>query len=196
MIPYIGDISKADAAALARLAGQATRILEFGVGASTQVIAAFARPEASFITLDTSTEWIDKTRRNLRLLGITRPVDFRAYESFDFSSGEYDLIFDDGADEFRKDFALRIWPRLATGGVLAFHDTRRWQDARNVCHVLEQIHNEVLTVEFNAAHSNITLVTKRDLEPYENWQETEGRLAWQLGWGEPDAVYIQAHLRD
>ena len=38
-IRYIGDISREDAELLARTAAGARRILEFGAGASTQVLA-------------------------------------------------------------------------------------------------------------------------------------------------------------
>ena len=58
MIEYIGDISKADALVLKELAENATAILEFGCGASTQVMSVYTKNR--IISIDTSQEWIDK----------------------------------------------------------------------------------------------------------------------------------------
>jgi tRNA A58 N-methylase Trm61 len=72
MINYIGDISKADANILADLAEQSENILEFGVGASTQVLAAYGKGKVT--TTETSMEWVEKTKQNLKLLGIEKEV--------------------------------------------------------------------------------------------------------------------------
>jgi predicted O-methyltransferase YrrM len=195
MIPYIGDISKNDAELLKNLAEQAESILEFGCGASTQVLSEYSK--LPIISIDTSQEWIDKTKKNIDLLEIKNKPSFYLYNEYMNQSlvPQFDLIFDDGVDDFRKDFALKIWPCLRVDGILAFHDTRRWQDARNVCHVLEQVYNEVYDVKFNYNHSNITLITKKIKEDWVNWQEVENRLPWQLGWGEPDIDLVKRHLQ-
>ena len=101
MIPYIGDISKNDSIVLSELAAQSKNILEFGVGASTQVIAAFAK--GKFTSIDTSIEWIDKTKKNLHLLEINLPINFCLYKDFLPSHDKYDFIFNDGLDSLRRE---------------------------------------------------------------------------------------------
>lgn len=192
MIPYIGDISKNDAEVLKEMAETHDNILEFGVGASTQVLSAYSKN--SIIAVDTSVEWLEKTKRNIELLEIKNVPSFVFWEQGIMFTKFFDFVFDDCADEYRKDFALKIWPQVNIGGILAFHDTRRWQDARNVCHVLEQIYESVDRVIWNYNHSNITLVYKKEHEPYENWQETENRMPWQIGWGDPDVEYVKKQL--
>src|SRR6267378_847360 len=59
---YIGDISREDAALLARTAAGARRILEFGAGASTQVLAISAPQGAEIVTVETKPEWVASTR--------------------------------------------------------------------------------------------------------------------------------------
>lgn len=59
---YVGDISEADAAVLAELAAESHRILEYGVGASTQVYAQAAAPGTAIVSLNRDTHWIDRTR--------------------------------------------------------------------------------------------------------------------------------------
>ena len=185
MIPYIGDISKNDAELLAGLAASATNILEFGVGASTQVMAQYKM--GTMISLETDPAWIDKTRKNLIRLGIPNDaVDFRPYEGFPVDPSErFDLIFDDGVDRYRREFALKAWPLLSVGGTFCFHDTRRTGDVLNVCALLGAISAEVLLVKFNENHSNITTIVKKQAEHFEDWNVIEKRAAWQTGWGEP-----------
>jgi predicted O-methyltransferase YrrM len=187
MIPYIGDISKADAEVLNQCARKYANILEFGCGASTQVIAASAG--ISLVTsIDTDQGWIEKTIGNLALLEIKKEVTFLTYDTFmsmvKDGKRDFDFIFVDGVDSLRRTFAIDIWPYLVAGGIMAFHDTRRAHDFRNVLEVLAQFQNEVGTVEFNCQHSNITIVQKNAPEPYDNWQITENKQPWQLGYGD------------
>lgn len=186
MIPYIGDISKADAEVLRELAEEATNILEFGCGASTQVIREYAFRSTALVSIDTEETWIEKTKKNLDMLNIRKLVTFQSYQAFmkDPWGGPYDMIFDDGVDHLRKEFALAIWPHLKVGGVLAFHDTRRGQDIRNFVEVLATHFNEVGGVMTNIEGSNISCMYKKEHEPYDNWQITEKREPWQLGYGD------------
>ena len=196
MIPYIGDISKADAEVLKAFAIKSERILEFGCGASTQVLSKYST--SPIVSLDTSIEWVNKTIKNLKLLEIENIPLFPAWlGNFYFdTSAKYDFIFNDGIDSLRKDFALKAWPILDVGGVMAFHDTRRWQDVKIVCNVLEQIYESVDNVIFNFRHSNITLVYKKEHEPYENWQIAENKEQWELGYGEPDIEIIKKRINE
>jgi predicted O-methyltransferase YrrM len=183
---YIGDISREDARLLARFAAGARRILEFGAGASTHVLAQSAPPGAELVTVETKQEWIERTRRNLVRLGISSKVQFVPYGEFRSAvQGQFDLIFDDGADKLRGEFAERAWPLLAVGGSLLFHDTRRPRDARNALRHVERVFLEVASVHLNQDGSNITVVRKAAPLRYEDWNVVEGRERWEYGHDEP-----------
>lgn len=186
MLRYIGDISAADAEVLADLAEDSTSILEFGCGASTQVMAHY-KGIGLMVSVDTDQGWIEKTKGNLKILGIQDEVGFSDYYKFmdeRTPKGPFDFIFVDGVDALRREFAIKIWPYLQVDGTMAFHDTRRAHDFRNVLEVLANFQNEVGMVSFNYDGSNITLIQKKELEPYDNWQITENKQPWQLGYGE------------
>jgi predicted O-methyltransferase YrrM len=185
VIDYIGDISFADAELLAKLASESSRILEFGVGASTQVLAYYKT--GMMISLETDQDWIEKTRRNLTRLGIAQDsVDFRQYDGFPLQpTDRFDLIFNDGVDGYRREFAMKAWPLLLVGGMFCFHDTRRTGDVLNVCALLGAFSAEVEAVKFNLGHSNITTILKKSAEHYEDWNVIEKREPWQAGWGDP-----------
>jgi len=186
MIPYIGDLSRADATLLAHLARDAGNILEFGVGASTQLFAAYGAQRVT--SVDTSAEWIAKTKRNLAMLGIERPVRFVLYDEFE-PVERFDLVFVDGLNELRLPFAFRTWSALAPGGRMAFHDTRRSEahgaaetsDVSNVCSVAQLHWLEIRRIDVNRWRSNTTVITKRVPLVLENWNRTEGRTPEQIG---------------
>lgn len=179
MIQYIGDISKEDANILADLAEQSDNILEFGVGASTQVLAAYGKGKVT--SVETSPEWIERTKINLRLLEITKEVDFQDYYTFQPFT-EYDLIFDDGATEFRLPFALLTWKFLKIGGYLLIHDTRTSREVQVVHDFMQACSPEIESIFINKDHSNITVIKKKEQEHYINWNEAEGRKHWQSGY--------------
>lgn len=179
MIQYIGDISKADAIILKELAEQSESILEFGVGASTQVLAAYGKGKVT--SVETSPEWIERTKMNLRFLEITKEVDFQDYYTFQPFT-EYDLIFDDGATEFRLPFALLTWKFLKIGGYLLIHDTRTSREVQVVHDFMQACSPEIESIFINKDHSNITVIKKKSAEFYENWNEVEGRKPWQSGY--------------
>lgn len=200
MIPYIGDVSKADAEVLAYYAAKSKNILEFGCGASTQIMSF--NTGSNILSVDTEFLWIDKTRGNLDLLGIGENVRFEDYGVFmrDLNntaiSREYDFVFDDGADHLRVDFARIIWPHIKIGGRLAFHDTRRFHDFANALGLLAYYQNEIDKVYFNTAKSNITIIQKKIAEPYDNWQISENKEPWQLGYGEvPEEIKEKVYGR-
>jgi len=184
---YVGDLSRQDAALLARYARGARAVLEFGVGGSTQIFAQTLSEQASFLSLDTDPKWIAKTRENLRRLGVGDRCQLRRYEDWAPDTVQFDLIFNDGAGRLRRDFAFRSFPLLAIGGALLFHDTRRRQDIRNVLSLIEIFFEEIEHVHLNehvdGASSNITVVRKKKREPYVNWNVVEGRPAWAYGHG-------------
>jgi predicted O-methyltransferase YrrM len=179
MIPYVGDISKADAKILKDIASVSSRILEFGVGGSTQILAAYGL--GTVTTVETELSWTTRTQENLKLLGIEKEVDFKVYRDF-VPEGEYDFIFDDGADEFRLPFAFNTWNNLAIGGFLLFHDTRRGRDVQNIADFIVKHSPEIESVFINKDHSNITVINKKKAEFYENWNEVENREPWESGY--------------
>lgn len=187
MIPYIGDISKADALVLSMVKSLSGNILEFGCGASTQVMAAYADKDTEIVSIDTDAGWIEKTKENLSLLGIEKKVEFQDYREYMGtllkSSPTFDFVFDDGVDHLRREFAIRIWPYISIEGALAMHDTRRAPDFRNVLEILATFQDQIDTVYFNYLGSNITIIKKKEAQPYDNWQITEKKEPWQLGYG-------------
>jgi predicted O-methyltransferase YrrM len=197
MIPYIGDISRADALVLKQYAERNKNILEFGCGASTQVIAKYTK--GKIVSIDTSNEWIERTKKNLELLNIEKHVIFSEYSSFMRLMTPlqlwctFDFIFVDGVDSMRREFALRIWNNLSVGGKMAFHDTRRAPDFRNFIEVVAAHFTEISHITLNIGGSNISVLEKKENEPYDNWQITEDKKPWMLGYGEPDLDYLEKH---
>lgn len=185
---YIGDISKQDAKLLADHAFYADRILEFGVGASTQVLRANSRGE--MISVETSPEWIEKTKENFKLLGINKTVDFRDYYTFK-PDGVYDLIFDDGATEFRLPFAQLVWENLAIGGYFLLHDTRTDREVKVVSELVKLYSPEIEIIFMNKDHSNITVIKKKDSEFYSNWNLDENKPPYMSGYENPTAEEIE-----
>jgi len=87
---YIGDISTNDFLILKELAIKSTNILEFGVGASTQIILNYTHGIVT--SIDTSDEWIELTKKNLQYLNINKSIDFQRYENFQPSTDiKYDI---------------------------------------------------------------------------------------------------------
>lgn len=179
-IKFIGDLSLEDADLLAGYAQTANSILEFGSGGSTQIFAQF---EAStVISVETDINWIQLTQT--RLKQINKEVKFVSYTThFDQL---FDLIFVDGVDYLRRDFAIETWKYLKDSGVMIFHDTRRFQDFQNAAWVAQLYFNEIKRIDVNAAasngcSSNITVLHKKAHEPYVNWNLTESKPQWAYG---------------
>lgn len=182
---YIGDLSRADASLLEHYASEAKRVLEFGVGGSTQIIAQSMRDGAEFFSLDTDPAWIALTQRTLKRLGVEQRVQMTAYDEWDPARlDNLDLIFDDGADLLRKDFAFRSFPALKVGGVMLWHDTRRSQDIQNVLDFIAHHFNQISSISLNESGSNITVVRKKTAEPYVDWNLVEQRPSWAIGYGQ------------
>ena len=183
---YIGDISREDAQLLSRYAAGARRMLEFGAGASTHVLAQSAPEGAEIVTVETDSRWIGRTRRNLQLLGVTREVKFVPYRGFWRAlRGPFDFIFDDGIDRRRGEFSEHAWPLLAVGGALLLHAARRAADARVALRQVERVFLEVASVHLNAEGSNITVVRKQAPLTYVDWNVVERRARWEYGHEEP-----------
>jgi len=177
---FIGDLSLEDAHILEWYGSRATRILEFGAGGSTQIFAQ-CNPEV-LISVETSQEWINKTKKNIERVRPCADPIFVAFGSH--PRQEYDLIFVDGMWDLRKDFAQSTWPLLSKNGCMIFHDTRRWFDAENVMMTAKMFFDEVHSIQMNEENSNCAVIQKRPKLEYVNWNYSEGKPLWAYGIGE------------
>lgn len=179
-IKFIGDLSLQDADTLALYGKKASTILEFGVGGSTHIFCQCNAQKV--ISLETDINWINITLQRLNEINI----DPSLYKILEYSelpniTDRFDLIFVDGVDGLRLDFATRAWPLLNVGGHMIFHDTRRFKDFSNVAALLKQVFLEVSNVQINVSNSNLTIIHKQDLQEYVNWNKTENKKAYMYG---------------
>lgn len=180
MIEYVGDLSRQDAEVLAELAGKSSSIIEFGVGASTQILTHYSPPDSPFLSIDTDQEWVDRTIIHLRRLGLEHRVRFELLSDF-WQAWWADLAFIDGVHHLRNAFSRAVWDDLKVGGVLAVHDTRREEDRDWLVPFIADKWTEIERIEVNYKQSNITLIFKRLPLLYENWNSVEGRSYVQRG---------------
>lgn len=190
---YVGDLSVQDANLLCARCRSANSILEFGVGASTQIFAQVAPVFAEIVSVETNSSWVVRTKAILDLMNLGRRIKFLTYDEWQYAItsptgagpalAHYDMIFDDGVDNLRADFAARSWPFLKVGGCLILHDTRRRQDFLNVTNFSQQHYLEISTIEVNAGSSNLTVMTKKLPEPYVDWNVVENRSPVMYGSG-------------
>ena len=179
-IKFIGDLSLQDADTLALYGKKASTILEFGVGGSTHIFCQCNAQKV--ISLETDINWINITLQRLNEINI----DPSLYKILEYSelpniTDRFDLIFVDGVDGLRLDFATRAWPLLNVGGHMISHDTRRFKDFSNVAALLKQVFLEVSNVQINVSNSNLTIIHKQDLQEYVNWNKTENKKAYMYG---------------
>lgn len=176
-IKFLGDLSIQDAKILVEYGSKSKKILEFGVGGSTQIFSQ-CKPEL-LVSVETSQYWIDITKTRLsKLTDIVSPV-FVNYD--EHPKDKYDLIFVDGVDDLRKEFAINTWELLNVNGVMIFHDTRRFADFSNATWVAQLHWNEITKIDVNFNDSNMTIIHKKEHQPYVNWQEAENKPAWAYG---------------
>lgn len=182
---YVGDLSRDDADLLARLAREADSILEYGVGASTQIFAQSATPQTEILSLDTEDYWIDRTRALLDELVPGHGVRLQRFERLtildDLADGSFDLIFDDGHEDLRLEFGLAAWRLLRTGGKLVLHDTRRRGDVGNVLLLSARFFREIERIDLNPNGSSLSILHKCGRKPYFDWNKQEDRAAWEMG---------------
>jgi|APCry1669188970_1035186.scaffolds.fasta_scaffold107434_1 predicted O-methyltransferase YrrM len=182
---FTGDISLQDADILVQYSNQSKSILEFGAGASTQL---FAQSGADYIvSVELVTYWSELTKKRLTQIQNATPVVF--IDNFSNIRHDFDLIFVDGQDSLRKEFAITTWKLLKPNGIMIFHDTRRAQDFVQATEVAQFFHNEISNIEVNAkasdnVSSNMTILHKKEFEPYINWNYSEGKPSW--AYGRPD----------
>jgi len=179
-IEFVGDLSNQDARDLAALGGVSARILEFGVGGSTQIFAQ-CKP-VKLVCVETDPEWVAKTQSNLNLIshGDWTAPEFVPYDLFKVE-GSFDLIFVDGVPDKRLEFAMKVWPLLNSGGYMVFHDTRHFHYFKEAAWLVQAFFGEIRNVCINLDKSNLTIIEKGPLLTYENWNYTEGKPLWAYG---------------
>lgn len=178
----IGDLSKADRSHLAYLAQTHTRILEGGVGASTQILTHLTK--GSVVSYDTDPKWIERIRDHVfPKVGVKGKCTFRRYEvGTTRIEGKFDLVFVDLEWSVRFEFAAKAWERLAARGVLVFHDARRTKDISLFMNFWVKNYREIESVEICPEDSNLIVFKKRTERcDYENWHKKEGWTKEQLG---------------
>lgn len=180
-LKWIGDLSLEDADVLAFYGQKSQDVLEFGCGGSTQILAQTSQ---NIISTDTDPNWIAATKRRLSQLDDHKPVIFLPYTTEFVQT--FDMILVDGVDHLRRQFAIDTWRYLKAEGVMLFHDTRRFQDFQNAAWIAQLYHNEISRMDINAAasnnkSSNITVIHKKNHEPYVNWNHTENKPQWAYG---------------
>jgi spermidine synthase len=180
---FIGDLSLQDADVLVSYGKRSAKILEFGVGGSTQLFAQ-CKPQELF-SVETDPTWVDLTKTRLDKIEDKTMPSFLTYNEFPSvtQTHKFDLIFVDGVDNLRRDFAIKTWAALKDDGVMIFHDTRRHQDFQNAAWVAQLYFNELEWIDVNARasdfkSSNMTVLCKKPHEPYVNWNHAEDKPLW------------------
>lgn len=169
---YIGDLSPADEDLLCDLSGTHSRIVEFGVGASTQILCDCAQLNAWIESVETDPAWVDRTVANLERLGICRRPDFATWECWLLAAPRViDLAIDDGRDDLRDEFARRVWPMIRPGGLLLWHDCRVKHVNGRIHGFAHSVYDEVKWLKFSPRGSNMAVIKKRRRLVYENWNE-------------------------
>ena len=193
MLPYKGDLSNADGVVLKLLAQSHANILEFGVGASTQILREYSTGE--MVSVDTSDEWIEITKKHMVLLEITKKVDFVSYETD--VAGKWDMVFVDGIskDGKRHEFARKYWDSVKVGGIMVFHDTRSGWGAEYVTKMMAEHFMEIEEVKLNMFDSNMTVFKKCTPVVYENWNFTEKREPHRRARGDFDNEVFEEYKK-
>lgn len=184
-IYFIGDLSQPDAKVLVDNCSNAKRILEFGVGGSTQIFSRYSPSDCELICIDTMKKWIDTTLLNIRLLNSngyeysTMPKFYMHKDRQKHMKGEFDIIFNDGKSDLRRQFANESWKHLKIGGKMIFHDTKIPGHIREITDLAQSKWLEIANIEVNPNNSNMTIITKREHQPYYNWNKKEGKKRWE-----------------
>lgn len=183
---FIGDVSKEDADVLAFYASISNSILEFGMGGSTQILAQAKNKESFLYSVDNFPKYRDRAMAFVDELNCNYNIKAGLYNELDLESYQFDMIFNDGMGQDRPVFAQHAWNHLRSGGVLLTHDTRHAIDFAPVWDFVKNNHNSISRVDINAVasngkSSNITVIHKKEYEPYVNWNYTENKPQWAYG---------------
>lgn len=198
--PYdycVGNIDPIDFQAIAKLARNAHRILEFGSGGSTQLLAMFSPPDAHVWSVDTDKAWQGRTSENLAKQGARERVDFLEYKRWKHDLCEalgprpwFDLIFVDGLESERAVFANESWPLLMPTGVCAWHDCRWGQITGAALQLCANNFLELERIDVGMDNSNVLAIHKKPLmhapcpppPPLEDWMTANSFEPPPVGW--------------
>lgn len=175
-VPIQGDISRLDVKVLIELCAD-KRVVEFGVGGSTLILARIAKTLKSY---DTSQLWIDKTQIKLEkiLSEIVSVPEFILTTGEEEDIEECDILFIDGNGEDRYKW-LKFLPKCK---VMICHDslgdTGGYGPA--LYHIMSCLFKDMRLVEYldkayyHYMGSNMAVIYRRE-EPikYENWNLTD-----------------------
>ncbi len=186
---FIGDLSRADASTLAALVPGRKRIVEFGVGGSTQIIAQSMDADATLLALDTDPAWLERTAVNLRALGTGDRVTLAPYGTA--IAAPIDLAFVDGSEHLRLPFAEFIWPMLSVGGLLVLHDARHRVYVGPLLALVADEFRDVRSVTLNDGDTNFAIVERGPRREYVDWNAAEGREAWEAGYVEAPGDWVE-----
>lgn len=185
-IKFIGDLSLQDADVFAKYGKKSKYPIEFGAGGSTHILAQCGCQLVT--TIETDPNWIHITEKRLSQIENRSPVTFFSYSQIDdlIKDKEYDFVFVDGVLELRGDFAHKLWKHLKPNGVMIFHDTRYKQQFDHAMYLSSIYFNEIELIEINARasdgkSSNMTVIHKKEYEPYVNWNYNENKPLWSYG---------------
>ncbi len=190
--PYIcpidGDLSRADTVVLVQLCRK-KHVVEYGVGASTILLAQVAK---SLISFDTDLAWIEKVEAKLEGMELACKPRFLHIdkELQGLPKYECDVLFDDGHTCHRPRFLQQYWIEHIREAVI-LHDARTtyapniikamldWYDAENFVKErdiwpLNPYTASLSRIDWCPAESNMVVLHKRNcVLKYENWNVTE-----------------------
>jgi len=178
---FIGSLSIQDAIIFSKQVENCQKVLEFGCGASTQIIAQCSNKDSLIYSVDTNQKWMDGVKEFItNEMSINKNISFVSFENKNsIKEKDFDLIFDDGLAKNRLDFALWSWSKLkSNNGKLIIHDTRRPGEINLVSTIFQKYGNEISNISVNPNHSSLTIITKKELEPYSDWNVVEKRQSW------------------
>lgn len=174
-----GDLSRADVIVLHSLC-QGKRVVEFGMGGSTLLLARCASELDSYEPFE---NWYEATRKRigqipdktaevrLHKMEAEKRADGRFNVRFPASVPDCDVMFVDGQHEIRGIWLADFFHKAKR---ILVHDCRRAKDVQRAIEGFLQYFEWVDSVRFSVDGSNMMLIERRD-RPLEwvDWNVTE-----------------------
>ena len=167
-----GDLSRADTLELVKLC-QGRSVVEFGMGASTLLLARCAKKLVSY---DTDQKWCDVTqRRTAQIPDKTCEPQLVFSPRVPRSIPPCDVLFVDGLSSQRIEWGRKFFQRRVGHAVL-IHDSRRRECWRIIGKLVmyKETSRWIDNIQFHVGDSNMIIVWKRSKSAnYFNWNRTE-----------------------
>lgn len=193
-LKWVGSISLQDADILAMYGKRSEKVLDFGVGGSTLILAQTCKDVTA---VETNPSWIDRVSARAQTVGCRENIKFFTMNGI-FESppsfNTFDFVFIDGVPSERLPFARQAWKWLKVGGTMAFHDANRWAEGVGIREFAGNMDYNISRCDFmppasDGKRSNLALFVKsanKPALPHEpiDWAESEmlnGRPKWSLG---------------